>query len=130
MPGLPAGAPTGDVGVDPEFWPARSGSASLALWLGPSAGPAVTAAGLTRGSCQLRQLGVAGLRRPYPRSRGLGLAPSLRSARARQPPGLIRLSDWPFLCSVPPGRWTRVVPPGRLATLTAELADTAELRHM
>ena len=91
MPGRPAAAPPGDVGVDPEFWPARSGSASFALWLGPSAGLAVTAAGLTRGSRQLRQLGGAGLWRLYPRSRGRGLAPSLRSARARRAPVITRL---------------------------------------
>jgi hypothetical protein len=88
MPGRTAAAPTGDVGADPEFWPARSGSASLALWTGSLAGLAVTAPGLTRGSRQLRQFGVAGPRRPYPRSRGRGLAPSLRSARTRQAPGL------------------------------------------
>jgi hypothetical protein len=37
MPGRTAGAPTGDAGAAPEFWPARNGSASVALWIGPSA---------------------------------------------------------------------------------------------
>ncbi len=37
MPGRTASAPTGDVGAAPEFWRARSGSASIALWMGPTA---------------------------------------------------------------------------------------------